>query len=582
MATWTLYARSPQFERVGEIDTAAKLEATLRFNDVGTWVLTLATNSPSISLLPLDGSGIVLRRDGVTIMSGPITTIERGPFVTTISGVTDEIMLADRLALPVAGGVSYTDAEYDVRSSVASTMMRQYVNQNTSTGGGAQPDRQIIAISYPADPVIGNTITARARFVPLLELLQELALAGGGLRFRLAQSDETADVVYFYVEEPVAAEAATFSAELGNLDSWTDLHEGPSVNAVYAGGRGLNENRPIVESRDQASVLAYGRRVEKFVDVRETDDDAEMRQAIDSELAEGAAARVVTLTPIDTPGTTAFEDYNLGDLARAVIEGNVLYGVIRQLDLTFDKDGALVRPTIASPGASADPKAYQQTRQLTRRVARLERNGFSIPDAAIKFDMIEPFAVDSAGIENDAVTTEKILNGAVTNVKLDAAVQWLAGDIKPTARSSAQTGWLLCDGSAINRTTYASLFSAIGTTFGAGNGTTTFNIPDLRGKFPMGASGSHALGASGGSETFNNQHNHGISHNHGGAVPSTGAGNINLKPNPPAAGTNFDYPAATHPHDIPTETGDSSNSGSTAQSVLNPFVAINYEIYTGA
>jgi microcystin-dependent protein len=49
------------------------------------------------------------------------------------------------------------------------------------------------------------------------------------------------------------------------------------------------------------------------------------------------------------------------------------------------------------------------------------------------------------------------------------------------------TGWLLCDGSEVSRTTYVSLFQAIGITYGAGDTTTTFNLPDLRGRRPLGA-----------------------------------------------------------------------------------------------
>ena len=51
---------------------------------------------------------------------------------------------------------------------------------------------------------------------------------------------------------------------------------------------------------------------------------------------------------------------------------------------------------------------------------------------------------------------------------------------------TAPTGWLECDGSAVSRTTYSSLFAIIGTTFGEGNGSTTFNLPDLRGEFVRG------------------------------------------------------------------------------------------------
>jgi microcystin-dependent protein len=55
------------------------------------------------------------------------------------------------------------------------------------------------------------------------------------------------------------------------------------------------------------------------------------------------------------------------------------------------------------------------------------------------------------------------------------------------AGTSDPTGWLLCDGTAVSRTTYAALYATIGTTFGAGNGSTTFNLPNLTSKFPRGA-----------------------------------------------------------------------------------------------
>lgn len=55
------------------------------------------------------------------------------------------------------------------------------------------------------------------------------------------------------------------------------------------------------------------------------------------------------------------------------------------------------------------------------------------------------------------------------------------------ASGAAPSGWLKCDGSAVSRSTYSSLFSAISTSFGNGDGSTTFNIPDMRGRIPIGA-----------------------------------------------------------------------------------------------
>jgi microcystin-dependent protein len=62
-----------------------------------------------------------------------------------------------------------------------------------------------------------------------------------------------------------------------------------------------------------------------------------------------------------------------------------------------------------------------------------------------------------------------------------------AGSMIMYGGATAPTGWLLCDGSAISRTTYASLFAVLSTTYGAGDTTTTFNVPDMRGVFPKGA-----------------------------------------------------------------------------------------------
>lgn len=61
------------------------------------------------------------------------------------------------------------------------------------------------------------------------------------------------------------------------------------------------------------------------------------------------------------------------------------------------------------------------------------------------------------------------------------------GGVLPFAVNSVPTGWLLCNGSAVSRTGYANLYAKIGTTYGAGNGSTTFNLPDLRGEFVRGA-----------------------------------------------------------------------------------------------
>jgi len=58
-----------------------------------------------------------------------------------------------------------------------------------------------------------------------------------------------------------------------------------------------------------------------------------------------------------------------------------------------------------------------------------------------------------------------------------------SGALCDFAGTTAPSGWLMCDGSAVSRTTYAALFEAISTTYGTGDGSTTFNVPDFRGRF---------------------------------------------------------------------------------------------------
>lgn len=98
--------------------------------------------------------------------------------------------------------------------------------------------------------------------------------------------------------------------------------------------------------------------------------------------------------------------------------------------------------------------------------------------------------------DGSSLAAGDILSGAIvalsydgTNYQLISQDQGAAlpvGEIAFFAMSTAPTGWLKANGAAVSRTTYADLYSAIGTTFGAGDGSTTFNLPDLRGEFLRG------------------------------------------------------------------------------------------------
>jgi microcystin-dependent protein len=119
-------------------------------------------------------------------------------------------------------------------------------------------------------------------------------------------------------------------------------------------------------------------------------------------------------------------------------------------------------------------------------------------------------AAPTVVVADNEVTTAKILDANVTDAKLaatlnlssktvtlPATISLPAGAVMSFAMNSAPAGWLAADGSNVNRMTYAALFSAIGTTYGAGDGSTTFALPDLRGYFVRG-SGTNSDGTAAG------------------------------------------------------------------------------------
>lgn len=196
------------------------------------------------------------------------------------------------------------------------------------------------------------------------------------------------------------------------------------------------------------------------------------------------------------------------------------------------------------------------------------------------------------------------------------------GIMQQFAGATAPIGWLLCDGAAVSRTSYASLFAVVGTTYGAGDGSTTFNVPNMKDRVPVGAGTSHTLGATGGAaaqtpagsvSVANTSlttaqlpaHNHGISdpghshtvydpqHNHGLLQgPYDGGGNWT----PPGSNTAFGTNATTNysPTGIginvsgtgisTTNTGSGTGHNHTATftgsalSVEQPYTVVNFII----
>lgn len=157
-----------------------------------------------------------------------------------------------------------------------------------------------------------------------------------------------------------------------------------------------------------------------------------------------------------------------------------------------------------------------------------------------------------------------------------------AATVTLTAASAAPTGWLLCDGAAVSRARYKTLFASIGTTYGVGDGSTTFNLPNLKGRVPVGLDSSQTefdvLGETGGNKNMQ-QHNHGITdpgHVHGMYSTYNGAGTANRTNL--ATGTLVSY---SNPNTNSATTGITVNNAGTGNSQnLQPYLVMNYIIKT--
>lgn len=178
-----------------------------------------------------------------------------------------------------------------------------------------------------------------------------------------------------------------------------------------------------------------------------------------------------------------------------------------------------------------------------------------------------------------------------TQIATTAFVQaaGLVGEIKMWSTNTAPTGYLLCNGAAVSRSTYADLFAVVGTTWGSGDGSTTFNLPDFRNRMPIGAGTTYSANSQGGSaDAIVVSHTHTATvtdsgHSHGflfSANAPTGSGYVAAQGANSNANNNLSAPSSVQSNTTGISVSNSTTGSSGTNANLPPYLGVFFIIKT--
>lgn len=400
MPKFLIEVRDSSLKRTGAVEQYTSVQVISRFNNVGSWTLTVPADSREAVLLQ-PGGGIIVWIDGVPnpVMSGPVSSIthlwdqdQPGAGQVVYTGVSDETLLWSRVTLPVPGSPigSQTADRYSL-SGAASLVLAELVNVNA--GPDARTDRVIPQLTV-SSTAIGASVAVSTRFDILGDKLAEVA-ASVGIGWRLRQG--VSDSLLFEPFTPRVHDSgqAVFSPGAGNLTAYRYKLSAPTATRAVVAAQGEGRDRWLAEYDADPTGDQWARSpIERFVDRRDipvargasgtpvnpedmsTPADpqvlAELDQGAAEALAESRELGELSVTPIDTPVFRYGVNYDVGDVVTVDVRGNSITDVLREVRLSDGNDGPRIQPVIGTDGATATPGLYREVRRIWNSIRKLE------------------------------------------------------------------------------------------------------------------------------------------------------------------------------------------------------------------
>jgi hypothetical protein len=365
------------------VDNWTAVDSVVKFNATGSGSFTAPADPALVTAATTPGNRVVLLRDGVVFSSGPIEGWDddwqadkhglKGLPDLTVRWADNTVLLARHITYPdptAAATAQTTVVAYTATGVNAETVMRSLVNLNA--GPGALAARQEPHLQLGVVAGVGTNINESTRFEPLTDVLRRVALAGGGLGFRVREDMHLAQL-YFEVYTPSDRSASIrFSRQLNNVRAVKATDTAPSCTAAIVGGDGTGTSRQVVE---RLNVSGWGR-WETFVNQAGAggSDVTEQQQAGDKALVDGGETIVAAVTAVDTATQKFGVNFFLGDKVSVQAGTGVqVVDVVSSAHLFgTPADGVQVQPAIGLDTGHKDNQTIQTVRAMERRLNRLE------------------------------------------------------------------------------------------------------------------------------------------------------------------------------------------------------------------